>query len=61
MTLLAFIMPDLFLEQNYSLDKIFSMKPNSSGQVNTLSFQRINMAKSMMIPFVLRRKKTDVS
>lgn len=61
-SLLAFIMPQIFKEHSEDLDVIFShkAKTSSEGHAALLSSQRINRARSMMAPFVLRRKKHQV-
>ncbi|KAL8737869.1 MAG: hypothetical protein Q9181_001272 [Wetmoreana brouardii] len=63
-SLLAFIMPQMFREHSEDLDIIFSRKAkttdDSDSHAALLSVQRINRARSMMAPFVLRRKKHQV-
>ncbi|KAL8782835.1 MAG: hypothetical protein Q9213_005074 [Squamulea squamosa] len=61
-SLLAFIMPQIFSEHSEDLDVIFSHKAKTSNESHAalLSQQRINRAKSIMAPFVLRRKKHQV-
>ncbi|KAL8724006.1 MAG: hypothetical protein Q9166_008184 [cf. Caloplaca sp. 2 TL-2023] len=61
-SLLAFIMPQIFKEHSEDLDIIFSHKAKTSNDSHAalLSTQRINRAKSIMAPFVLRRKKHQV-
>ncbi|KAL8929602.1 MAG: hypothetical protein Q9172_000398 [Xanthocarpia lactea] len=61
-SLLAFIMPQIFSEHSEDLDVIFSHKAKTTNESHAalLSQQRINRAKSMMAPFVLRRKKHQV-
>jgi SWI/SNF-related matrix-associated actin-dependent regulator 1 of chromatin subfamily A len=56
MALLMFIMPKLFTIEQESLDTIFSIRSNESD----ISKRRIENAKRLMSPFVLRRKKTQV-
>lgn len=51
-----FIMPKLFTIEQESLDTIFSIRSNESD----ISKRRIENAKRLMSPFVLRRKKTQV-
>jgi SWI/SNF-related matrix-associated actin-dependent regulator 1 of chromatin subfamily A len=56
-------LPDLFRNEEESLNKIFNItKPVGGNDPNAtlLSRQRINRARKMMAPFVLRRKKTQV-
>ncbi|KAL8714930.1 MAG: hypothetical protein Q9220_001443 [cf. Caloplaca sp. 1 TL-2023] len=61
-SLLAFIMPQMFREHSEDLDVIFSQKAKTSSESHAalLSAQRINRARAMMAPFVLRRKKHQV-
>ncbi|KAL8842425.1 MAG: hypothetical protein Q9170_000553 [Blastenia crenularia] len=61
-SLLAFIMPRIFKEQSDDLDIIFSHKAKTTNGSHAalLSSQRISRARSMMAPFVLRRKKHQV-
>lgn len=60
--LLAFIMPDLFAEKQEALDYIFKHKASTkdANHAALLSAERVNRAKSMLTPFVLRRKKAQV-
>lgn len=57
-SLLNFIMPDYFTEAEDALAAIFKVKPGA--HKNQLSQQRVDRAKRMMQPFVLRRKKDKV-
>lgn len=61
-SLLTFILPDMLLEYEEEVSKIFKIKTASSkdSTAQMLSQQRIARAKKMMTPFVLRRRKTDV-
>ncbi|KAL9086176.1 MAG: hypothetical protein Q9165_007241 [Trypethelium subeluteriae] len=61
-SLLAFIMPDVFQEQQEDLQNIFKYKAKTvdNDHAGLLSARRINRARSMMTPFVLRRKKHQV-
>lgn len=61
-SLLAFIMPQIFSEHSEDLDVIFSHKAKTSNDSHAalLSQQRINRAKSIIAPFILRRKKHQV-
>jgi len=56
-SLLTFIMPKLFITDEVSLRKIFEVK---TGTAAFLSTERVNKAKQIMDPFVLRRKKDEV-
>ncbi|KAF1999502.1 hypothetical protein P154DRAFT_523296 [Amniculicola lignicola CBS 123094] len=63
MSILAFLMPEIFRDVEEDISVVF----NSKGKVNDskshetlLSDQRIQRARSMMTPFVLRRKKDQV-
>ncbi|KAI9842041.1 MAG: hypothetical protein M1837_007537 [Sclerophora amabilis] len=60
--LLGFILPSLFKERKENLDSIFKhrAKTNDDNHGALLSAQRIARARSMMTPFVLRRKKHQV-
>lgn len=61
-SLLAFILPSVFKEHSEDLEAIFRHKAKTSDDSHAalLSEQRISRAKSMMTPFVLRRKKHQV-
>ena len=60
--LLAFILPDVFAERQEDLNYIFKAKATTkdAGHAALLSAQRIARARSMLTPFVLRRKKAQV-
>ena len=61
-SLLGFILPSVFREHGEELEAIFShkVKTTDDSHAALLSNQRIGRAKSMMTPFVLRRKKYQV-
>jgi len=62
-SLLAFIMPDVFRGQQEKLKSIFKHKAKTtddSSHAALLSADRIKRARSMMTPFILRRKKYQV-
>ncbi|KAI5293258.1 hypothetical protein KEM52_005700 [Ascosphaera acerosa] len=61
-SLLGFILPSVFRERKHDLEYIFSAKAKTvdDTHANLLSAQRIARAKSMLTPFVLRRKKHQV-
>lgn len=61
-SLLGFILPRVFQEHKEDLKAIFSNKAKTSDESHAtlLSAQRIERAKSMLKPFVLRRKKHQV-
>jgi SWI/SNF-related matrix-associated actin-dependent regulator of chromatin subfamily A containing DEAD/H box 1 len=61
-SLLSFILPDVFAKNSEALQSIFKLKPTSSAGASAalLSQQRITRAKTMMTPFVLRRRKIHV-
>lgn len=63
-SLLSFILPDIFNSKKEDLAGIFKHKAKSTdkgdGRNPLLSEQRITKAKKMMTPFVLRRKKNQV-
>lgn len=61
-SLLAFILPAVFQEHSDDLEAIFrhKAKTDDDSHAALLSEQRISRAKSMMTPFILRRKKYQV-
>lgn len=61
-SLLGFILPTVFNEHRDNLQAIFSHKAKTTEDKHSalLSAQRIARARSMMTPFVLRRKKHQV-
>lgn len=61
-SLLGFILPQVFQQRKDDLHHIFSNKATTTDDTrsNLLSAQRIERAKSMLKPFVLRRKKHQV-
>lgn len=63
-SLLAFILPNVFKDKKEDLATIFKHKAKTSDDTETssalLSVTRIQKAKAMMTPFVLRRKKQQV-
>lgn len=62
-SLLAFMLPDLFVEKREDLQGLFNKKASVDSTDNynpLLSQQAINKAKTMMTPFVLRRRKVQV-
>ncbi|KAF2009835.1 hypothetical protein BU24DRAFT_427860 [Aaosphaeria arxii CBS 175.79] len=62
-SILAFIMPDIFENVSDNLEAVFKSKAkvnDSDTHGALLSTQRIQRARSMMTPFVLRRKKAQV-
>ena len=60
--LLAFILPDVFAARQSDLNFIFKAKATTrdADHAALLSAQRIDRARSMLTPFVLRRKKAQV-
>jgi len=60
--ILAFIMPDLFEGKREELDFIFKHKATTkdADHAALLSAERIARARTMMTPFILRRKKAQV-
>ena len=60
--ILAFIMPKLFARKADTLKNIFKYKATTkdANHAALLSAQRIARARSMMTPFILRRKKEQV-
>lgn len=61
-SLLGFILPKVFLEHKDDLNAVFANKAKTTDESHAtlLSAQRIERAKSMLKPFVLRRKKHQV-
>ncbi|CAG8936136.1 unnamed protein product [Penicillium salamii] len=61
-SLLGFILPSVFQEHKEDLQSVFSNKAKTTDESHAtlLSAQRIERAKSMMKPFILRRKKHQV-
>jgi SWI/SNF-related matrix-associated actin-dependent regulator of chromatin subfamily A containing DEAD/H box 1 len=61
-SLLAFLMPDIFKSRKDDLQAIFTHKVKAldSNHEALLSAQRIARARSMLTPFILRRKKHQV-
>jgi SWI/SNF-related matrix-associated actin-dependent regulator of chromatin subfamily A containing DEAD/H box 1 len=62
MSLLGFIMPDLFKQKAAELQTIFThnFKALDDSHEMLLSAQRIQRARGMLTPFILRRKKNQV-
>ena len=62
--LLGFILPSVFQEYTDDLEAIFSHKARTTDDQRShsalLSMQRVSRAKSIMTPFVLRRRKDQV-
>ncbi|EME79151.1 uncharacterized protein MYCFIDRAFT_216347 [Pseudocercospora fijiensis CIRAD86] len=60
--ILAFIMPKMFEEKRDDLDFLFKHKASTkdTSHAALLSSDRISRARSMMTPFILRRKKQQV-
>ncbi|RVX74365.1 hypothetical protein B0A52_01490 [Exophiala mesophila] len=61
-SLLGFLMPSVFKEKEEDLQMIFShtIKAMGTNHEALLSAQRISRARSMLTPFILRRKKAQV-
>ncbi|KAK7610039.1 SNF2 family helicase/ATPase [Phyllosticta paracitricarpa] len=61
-SLLAFLMPDVFSNHEEHLQYIFKNKAKTTDDDHAalLSARRIEKARSMMTPFILRRKKQQV-
>lgn len=61
-SLLAFLMPKMFNERREELQSIFThnVKAMDANHDALLSSQRIARARSMLTPFILRRKKNQV-
>jgi len=62
MSLLGFILPSVFKDKKEELQSIFSQKAKTGEESHDalLSKQRIARARSMLTPFILRRKKHQV-
>lgn len=62
MSILIFVMPQLFDSKKEELKKVFAMFPrgDSSGSKGRFERERIEQAKRIMKPFFLRRLKCDV-
>jgi SWI/SNF-related matrix-associated actin-dependent regulator 1 of chromatin subfamily A len=61
LSLLMFVMPDLFGSDTTSLvARIFSMQKSAASEESFLAASRIQRARQLMTPFILRRKKVDV-
>ena len=62
MSLLVFVMPDLFENKKEQLKKMFTMFPKSHGEENRSKYEQdlILHAKHIMKPFFLRRLKSEV-
>ncbi|KAI8854816.1 SNF2 family N-terminal domain-containing protein [Chytridium lagenaria] len=61
LSLLTFILPGMFEEDQDFLFKVFNTKGlGTDSAANLLSQKRISRARKMMTPFVLRRKKSNV-
>lgn len=60
--ILAFLMPDMFVDKQEELQYIFQHKASTkdADHAALLSTQRIVRARSIMTPFILRRKKAQV-
>ncbi|KAF2164518.1 hypothetical protein M409DRAFT_25395 [Zasmidium cellare ATCC 36951] len=60
--ILAFIMPEMFQEKRDDLEYIFKHKASTKDTASAalLSNDRISRARTMMTPFILRRKKHQV-
>ncbi|MCJ1445288.1 MAG: hypothetical protein MMC23_005793 [Stictis urceolatum] len=61
-SLLGFILPDVFSEHDDDLRAIFAHKATTQNHTHEalLSDQRVGKAKSILTPFILRRKKHQV-
>jgi SWI/SNF-related matrix-associated actin-dependent regulator of chromatin subfamily A containing DEAD/H box 1 len=61
-SLLAFLMPKIFKDKKSELQVIFDhkVKTSDTNHEALLSAQRIDRARSMLTPFILRRKKHQV-
>eukprot|EP00842_Homolaphlyctis_polyrhiza_P001095 jgi/Hompol1/1987/HPOL_001721-RA len=60
LALLSFIMPKLFITDRKILERIFQFKTSRIANESELNRKRIERAKRIMTPFVLRRRKDQV-
>lgn len=60
MSLLNFVMPNMFSSSTSEIRRIFSSKPKILEQQSTFEKGRIAHAKKIMKPFILRRVKSEV-
>ncbi|XP_052088062.1 SWI/SNF-related matrix-associated actin-dependent regulator of chromatin subfamily A containing DEAD/H box 1A-like isoform X5 [Mytilus californianus] len=60
MSLLSFVMPEIFSGKTEHLKKIFSMITRAGDDKSKYSAERIAQAKRIMKPFLLRRLKSEV-
>lgn len=60
MSLLCFVMPEIFSGKTEHLKKMFSLITRSGDEKSKYSAERIAHAKRIMKPFVLRRLKSEV-
>ncbi|KAJ3372791.1 ATP-dependent helicase smarcad1 [Kappamyces sp. JEL0680] len=59
LSLLTFIMPELFEPARASFEAIFDLKPSNNQLEDDVSRRRLDHAGKIMAPFVLRRRKDD--
>ncbi|CAF1023280.1 unnamed protein product [Brachionus calyciflorus] len=59
MSLLFFVMPDMFRKNKSHFNKIFSLK-QSQWEKDAFYNQKVSQAKGIIQPFILRRLKTEV-
>lgn len=60
MSLLYFVMPEMFLNKTEYLVRIFKSRPSNVVDVDTFYNEKIAQAKGIMKPFILRRIKSEV-
>uniref|UniRef100_A0A8C5PBJ9 DNA helicase n=1 Tax=Leptobrachium leishanense TaxID=445787 RepID=A0A8C5PBJ9_9ANUR len=60
MSLLNFVMPHMFSSSTSEIKRMFSSKAKSTDEQSTFEKERINHAKLIMKPFILRRVKSEV-
>ncbi|XP_063773429.1 SWI/SNF-related matrix-associated actin-dependent regulator of chromatin subfamily A containing DEAD/H box 1 [Pseudophryne corroboree] len=60
MSLLNFVMPHMFSSSTSEIKRMFSSKSKSTDEQSTFEKERINHAKLIMKPFILRRVKSEV-
>ncbi|XP_053317562.1 SWI/SNF-related matrix-associated actin-dependent regulator of chromatin subfamily A containing DEAD/H box 1 [Spea bombifrons] len=60
MSLLNFVMPNMFSSSTSEIKRMFSSKAKSTDEQSTFEKERIAHAKLIMKPFILRRVKSEV-
>lgn len=60
LSLLTFIMPDIFEPAKKKFSAIFDIRANNSKLEDEMTKRRLDYASRIMTPFILRRKKDEV-